>query len=77
MHEGTPSAPGMSAEGELARALRLEFAERLFDEALVVFLGHVPLQDLRCDRHGEIDGFVADLLDGSRRLERESGAPRS
>ena len=39
-----------------------DLPEGLFDQALVVLLGQVALNDLRRDHHRQIDGFVADLL---------------
>src|SRR5712692_6582240 len=38
------------------------------DEPLVVFLGEVPLDDLRGDHHREIDRLMPDLLQRARRL---------
>ena len=43
--------------------------ERLFDQALVVFLGDVALQQLRGDGHRQVDRLLADLLQRARRLE--------
>jgi hypothetical protein len=36
--------------------------ERLVYQALVVFPGQVPLDDLGRDHHGEVDCFAADLF---------------
>ena len=43
--------------------------QRFLNERLVVFLRHLSTQDLRCDGDRKIDRFVADLLDGARRLQ--------
>src|SRR5438094_2528454 len=51
------------------RAAAFDLLEGLVDEALVVFLREVPLDDLRRDHHREVDGFVADLLERPCRLE--------
>src|SRR5688572_7619361 len=53
----------------LTGALRFDLPEGLFDEALVVFLRHRALQDLRRDRHREVGRLGADLLQRARRLQ--------
>src|SRR5688572_1987303 len=57
------------AAGALAGALRFDLPEGLFDEALVVFLRHRSLQDLRRNGDRQIGRLGADLLQRARRLE--------
>src|SRR5688572_5500877 len=45
---------------------RFDLLERVFDEALIVFLRHIPLQDLRRNGNRQIDGLGTDLLEGAR-----------
>src|SRR5258706_788666 len=49
-------------------ARRLELLESLFDQALVVLLRHVSLEELRGDVDRDVDRFLTDLLQGARRL---------
>jgi len=47
----------------------LDLFDGVVDQAFVVRLGHVPLQDLRRDHHRQVDRFVPDLLERAARLE--------
>ena len=47
----------------------LDLLEGVVDQPLVVFLRQVPLEQLRSDRHGQIDGLLADLLERALGLE--------
>src|SRR5262245_45252028 len=46
-----------------------DLLQRLFNEALVVFLGQIPLDDLGGNHHRQIDRFGPNLLKSARRLE--------
>ena len=47
----------------------LQLLQRVLDQPLVVFLRDVPLNQLRRDRHREVDGLVANLLERARGFE--------
>ena len=46
-----------------------DLLERGFDQGLVVLLRHLPLEDLRGNRDGQINRLVANLLYRARRFE--------